>query len=630
VLLNKLLYSLLLLLLSLSSWAQGITYPKGYFMFPINPGQRNYLSANMGELRPNHFHGGMDIKTGGVIGLPIYCAADGYVSRLIVSTYGYGKTLYITHPNGLVTVYAHIDHFNPTIAAYALQQQYDLQNFDIDIHLTPGTLVVKKGEVIAYSGNTGSSGGPHLHWEIRTPREYLLDPMRFGFSEIIDTQTPVFDKVAISAMDINARVNGEMGRKEFTPVLVSGSKYRISDKITANGLIGIEIKTHDRMNDTHNSYGITCIEVKVDGRETFFHNLETFHFYENRYINVHVDYETMITKGQRFERCYVADGNNLSCYLMNPDMGKIRISEDRLHDVEIRIYDASGNMSVLNFQIQGKKAPEAITANVTPAPSSKLMENTFKITGSAGSTSCSLYVAKKGLLVLNPSYKINTTPVYLFDMRTGLPDSVVAGTYKEKYDFVATIYPGKQTYVNDNLTLQFSDSTLFDTLYLRVKNHIPIGGSETFEINNPTVPVFGPIGVIYCPKDSAFKLNKCYFYNINNSSTGKYEGGEWTQDTISHQLKYLGKYKVAVDQTPPSITYKSHTTKRINFNIFDRESGIGIIRATLNGEWVLMNYEHKTGLIWSEFLDKNKTLSGKFVLEVIDKGGNVTKWEKTL
>ncbi|MFN8415565.1 MAG: M23 family metallopeptidase [Cytophagaceae bacterium] len=599
-------------------------------MFPINPGQRNYLSANMGELRPNHFHGGMDVKTGGVTGLPIYCAADGYVSRLKVSTYGYGKTLYITHPNGLTTVYAHIDRFNPTIAGYALQQQYALQNFDIDINLAPGTLVLKKGDIIAYSGNSGSSGGPHLHWEIRTPQEYLLDPMRFGFSEIIDTQTPVFDKIAISAMDMNARVSGEMGRKEFTPVIISGSKYRISEKITANGLIGIEIKTHDRMNDTHNSYGITCIEVKVDGRETFFHNLETFHFYENRYINVHVDYETMIAKGQRFERCYVADGNNLACYLMNPDMGKIRISEDKLHEVEIRIYDASGNMSVLNFQVQGKKAPEAITSTVTPTPSNKLMENTLKIVGSANSTTCALYIKSKGVQTLTPAYKINTAPVYLYDMRLGLPDSVQAGTYKEVFDYVATIYPGKQTYVNDNLTLQFSDSTLFDTLYLRVKNHIPLGGSETFEINNPTVPVFGPIGVIYCPKDSSFKMNKCYFYNINNSSTGKYEGGEWTQDTISHQLKYLGKYKVSVDQTPPTITYRSHTAKRINFNIFDRESGIGSIKATLNGEWVLMNYEHKTGVIWSEFLDKNKTLTGKFVLEVTDKGGNVMKWEKIL
>ena len=352
-------------------------YPKGYFMFPIKPGQRNYLAANMGELRPNHFHGGMDIKTDGQIGLPVYACADGYVSRMRVSTNGYGNTLYITHPNGLVTVYAHLDKFNATIHAYELEQLYARKETDIDIPIPPTALPIKKGEVIAKSGNTGGSSGPHLHFEIRDSRENVLNPALFGFTEIVDNIKPTFDKIAIRTMDVDSRVNDELGRAEFTAQLVSTGKYTITQPITAKGLLGIEIKVHDKMNETHNVYGINCIELKVDGKEVFYHNLETYAFNESRYINVHIDYETYILKKQYFQKCYVADGNNLNFYLMNPLQGKIPINDSVSHKIDLRIYDSNGNASSLTFTIKGKQeqAPK-ITKAVTPVPDFHIYENT--------------------------------------------------------------------------------------------------------------------------------------------------------------------------------------------------------------------------------------------------------------
>lgn len=631
---NKIFSFLLLTSFSLyTSHAQvKSAYPQDYFMFPIKPGQRNYLSANMGELRPNHFHSGIDIKTDGQIGLSVYAAAGGYISRLRVSTYGYGNTLYITHPNGLVTVYAHLDKFNAAINAYALEQLYDMQQTDIDVVIPPNTLVVQKGEIIAKSGNTGGSGGPHLHFEIRDERENVLNPSLFGFSEIVDNIKPSFSKVAIRTMDIDARVNGDLGRAEFTAQQVATGKFSLgSAPITANGLLGIEIKVFDKMNETHNVYGINCIELKVDGKEVFYHNLETYPFHDSRYINVHIDYETYILKRQYFEKCYVADGNNLSFYLMNPLSGKISIRDTFTHKVEIKIYDSRGNNSVLNFNIKGQQQQLAkIVRTTTPSPDFKVYENTLKIIGPAAYTGSANLYCKGKIKTFPPSYFINTAPVYLVDLRKTLPDSSAAGSYKCVYDFVEMVPPGKRTVKVDNLSLRFSDTTLFDTLYLRVKKHLIINGVETFEINNPTEPVFGPIGVIFCPEMAQNKNDRCYFYNINNSPSGKYEGGAWDADSLVHNLKYLGKFTVQKDSVPPVITYKSNTTKRINFSIFDRGSGIDSIRATLNGAWVMMHYEHKSGLIWSEFLHATDVLKGEFILEVTDNAGNTSLYKKVL
>src|SRR5690606_4142631 len=150
-------------------------------MFPVKPGQQNFLSGTMGEIRPNHFHGGIDIKTGAEIGWPIYAAADGYVSRYKASTYGYGNVIYLTHPNGLVTVYAHLDRFAEPIAGYMLRKQYENQSYELELKPEKDIFKFKKGDIIGYGGNTGGSGGPHLHFEIRDSNHTQYNPLRFKF-----------------------------------------------------------------------------------------------------------------------------------------------------------------------------------------------------------------------------------------------------------------------------------------------------------------------------------------------------------------------------------------------------------------------------------------------------------------
>ncbi|MDX5346044.1 MAG: M23 family metallopeptidase, partial [Hymenobacteraceae bacterium] len=213
--LNKLIRCLTFCLLTAGPVAAQLPEPAGYFKFPIKPGQQNYLSGTMGEIRSNHFHGGIDVKTDQKIGLPVYAAADGYVSRIKMSSYGYGNIIYLTHPNGKITTYAHLSEYAPALADYVLKKQYEQETFDIELFPEKNKFAFKKGDVIAYSGNTGGSGGPHLHFEIRDTEDNLYNPLQYRFSEIKDSTPPTVSAFALKTMSIDARVNGKFGWIEF-------------------------------------------------------------------------------------------------------------------------------------------------------------------------------------------------------------------------------------------------------------------------------------------------------------------------------------------------------------------------------------------------------------------------------
>ena len=213
-----------LIFLNIQAQKTQLSYPKGYFLFPINPNQQNFLAGGMGDLRSDHFHAGIDIKTQGREGLPVYATGDGYISEVRVQTSGYGNVIFITHPNGFVSVYGHLKTFAEPLASYIKKKRIESQTFEIKLLLQPDEFKVARGQIIGLSGNTGGSAGPHLHFEIRDTHNNILNPLNFGFTEIQDSVPPIFQQLIIKTLTTDSRINGEFGKQLYHP-----KKYQMAN-----------------------------------------------------------------------------------------------------------------------------------------------------------------------------------------------------------------------------------------------------------------------------------------------------------------------------------------------------------------------------------------------------------------
>lgn len=322
--------------------------PRNPFDFPI------LLSANFGELRSNHFHSGLDFKTQGVEGKPVHTVQEGYVSRISVSPWGYGNALYINHPDGTTTVYGHLKQFSKKIADYVKLKQYEQESFKVNLTLNPNEIPVKKDEVIALSGNTGSSGGPHLHFEIRdTESEEVLDPMDFYIDQIIDTRAPRIHAIMIVPQEGKGVVNGKGDKIILKPVIKNG-KTTLEARLEAWGKIGLAIRCDDQMDKTTNIYGVKDILLTVDSQKVSHCHIDRFSFDDTRYINSLTDYAEWRNHNLFFVKSFIDPGNRLP-FVEGNNRGVITIDEERKYRLTYRLTDAFGNSTVLTFHIQGKK-----------------------------------------------------------------------------------------------------------------------------------------------------------------------------------------------------------------------------------------------------------------------------------
>lgn len=612
--------------LSQKTWS---SYPQDEFVFPIKPGQYNQLMGSMGELRSNHFHGGLDIRTEMRVGLPVYAAADGYVSRIRMSTVGYGNVIYITHYNGYVTVYAHLLNFSDTIEEYTKKYQYEQETFEIELFPQKGQLPVRKREVIALSGNTGSSGGPHLHFEIRDTSGTVLNPLLFGFKEEIkDPVSPTFSRLALVPLDRQSRIEGVYDRKEYG-LLRSGNNYRIPQTVEATGRIGIEIEAYDRGGSHVGRNAINCIEVFVDGEETFTYNMEHFEFEHTRCLNVHLNYEEYVRRGRKFERCYKADGNLVNNY---KGSGQIHITGE--HEVKIAIWDSYKNVSYLDFNIRQGQNPDSLpdfktNLRYSPQASYNLNENMLHIqTKYTPHDTASLFF-DGGRSNLRPAYRDEYETGYLWNLKSGLPDSALVGGQLLVFNFDAAIPSNKKTnWYGRDLELSFDKNTLFDTLYLQAVSK----GNHAWQIGTEETPLFQPLkATVIVDSDSFVDRNRVHAYYLRRRGGKRFLGGHWqSENRFSFDTKYLGNVALLEDNKPPVIRPVTLRNNSLRFVIKDDLSGIGTYRATLNGNFLLMRYDYKTALLWADPPKDMDKMQGLLELVVTDQAGNETTYQRDI
>ena len=538
------------------------------FVSPVNIPME--LTGNFGELRQNHFHAGIDIRTNGATGLPVSSIADGFISRISVSPSGYGKALYVTHPNGYTSVYAHLEHFMPEIESWVREQQYRSQSFGLNLYPDSGLFPVKKGERIGFSGNSGSSGGPHLHFEIRDTRsEHPVNPLRLDY-HIKDTRAPVSKNLIVYPLDDESSIEGSDTKILFPLVLADGA-YRIKGKTALRGWgkLGFGFEAIDYFDANWSSCGIYRAELWIDGEMIHSFRFDELNYNEMRYINSHIDYEERILQKRYVHKTFLDPGNHLSVYEKSRYSDGYTFDDEQTHEVRIVLTDISGNNSKLLFTIvpekNGVKAKRTERKGLLPYDRENRIE-------------------KKDLVLTLPSGALYTDLDFLYEVSEGR-----TGTFSKMHQLHSPLTP-----LHRKCSLSIKADHLSETL-----------------------------------ADRALIAHYDPDLNRYNSVGGTYEQG-W----VHAETDRFGTYCILVDTINPSIIPLSIKDKnsltennRIRFRIKDQLSGIERYSGYLDGEWVLFEYDPKNNLITYWFDNRmKKGIQHTLRLQVEDGKGNQAEY----
>lgn len=605
------------------------------FLYPINPGLPGSLSGTMGELRSTHFHSGLDIRTNNVIGLPVLASKSGYISRISVGPTGYGNVIYITHPDGYTTIYAHLDKFKGDLAEHVLKEHYRTRKGNINLYFKPGQFPVTRGDTIALSGNSGSSGGPHLHFDIRDKNNFALNPLLVeSFPEITDDLPPAVEKIALRTLDIDSRINDRFGRFEFYAKRV-GNNFVFDVPILATGTIGVEILAKDKLASNSRFYGgVNYIQMRVDDQLVFNQSIDKLNIAKGRHILTVMDFKAMRNNGTRFYKLFLDDGNGLHFYDKSPGDGKIKVNPGDDKNVEVTMQDSFGNSSKLSFRLR----PSPPTKEVRLLEPMKtdieydLHENILMVTTrpcNADSTSAIVY-SNFGERIISPDYANNNRAVYLLDLRKEIPDSIVVCNRSVVPKIVASVPSQAQyKYYSDLMDVQFPLNAVYDTVYLNADHKLFPDSSEVFTLGSPDVPLNQTIKVTIRPQKKIKWNDSMGVYRIEGKGYS-HLGGRWENGAIHFSTREFGEFTVMQDLTPPTIKPVVVNNYVARFKIQDDLSGISSYRATINDQWVLMYYDSKTATIWSELLSKDVLMKGEFKLVVVDQAGNRSVYTNNL
>lgn len=532
------------------------------------------LSGNFGEVRSGHFHSGLDLKTGGVEGKPVYAIADGEVVRVYVSPTGYGKAIYVEHPDGHTSVYAHLRQFSSEVATYVKGRQYEKQNFRVDLTIPKGLFPVKRGEVIAYSGNSGGSGAPHLHFEIReTNGQVPLNPLKFGF-DIKDDSPPVMERLWVYSHSANGHVEG-MAREHMVELEKGTTDYRLKGKeaITALGSVSFGIAALDRFTDSRNVCGIYTMTVLADSSVIHRHSIDRMPFHQKRKVNAYIDYSKRQLYRDVVHRSYIAPNNDLNIYETVVDGGMLHVGQGEQHDVSIALADFSGNRSTLQFKMKGGQWPEKIT------PQSEEVKDVF--------------LPKEDNSFSTANLRLTIPKGCLYD--------TLRFTHSELSACKDCLAPVQAIC---DLSVPADD-------YMNVS--LRIDGSVKAE------------------------RSKLLIVSFDEKDKPVAEGGSVNGQWISVRTRSFGNYSVMQDTTPPQLSPKGFSNGQtttgkdtLTFLLDDDLAGIASYIATLNGRWVLMEHDPKNSVIF--YVKDERFVNGDNVLQITatDNVGNVSTLDITV
>jgi len=560
----------LLLIISIQLHAQSYI-PQNYFIPPVDI--ELFLSGTFAELRSDHFHSGMDIRTGEVEGLNIYAIADGYISRIKVTSGGYGKALYITHPNGYVSVYGHLQKYNSKLNEFVYNQQYLRKSYSVDLYPKKDQFIVKQGDIVAISGNTGRSGGPHLHFEIRDEASQKpLNPLLFGF-KVADNTPPVINLLKIYPASESTTVNHKTKPSEYYTVHKNHHfSLKGTDTIYISGSAYFGINTYDPFNNGNNKNGVYSLQLFIDSTLIYKHTANKFSFDETRYINSLIDYKEFKQKKRQIQKSYIQPNNQLSIYNQVVNKGIIEFKEDKVFHVSYVVNDIAGNKATLSFYVKGdnkivEKKPEVIQGEL------------FRY-------SHRNYFKTDNLIFEVPARALYDSLQFVYQVSDS-PKNTFSSLHHLHFDYVPL-----HTWCNlniwpDSLPLQLQDKAL----------------------------------IAKVTKDGLFKSS----------------GGEWVDGFIKTRIREFGNYCIVIDTIPPKIKPLNIKDQKnivnqqsLKIKITDELSGIKKYKGTLNDQWILMEYDVKNDLLIYRFDNYLQKGSNSFKLIVTDEKGNQSNYQAEL
>lgn len=551
-----------------------------YYDYPLR-NVAGYYSANFGEMRPNHFHAGTDFKTDGVEGKPVVAVADGYVSRVSQSPTGYGLALYVTHPNGTTSVYGHLSRFRKDIADFVFSERHRLKQSRVDLYCQADQFPVKRGEEIARSGNTGSSQGPHLHFEIRDAKtQKTLNIISQGIITPKDDISPYIMKVHYVEVDTVRGVPCHSKLATYAVHKADANTYRTAQKspikVGRKGYFIVE--TSDRKNDVANTYGVYNMVAKLDGKAIFEYRNDGFPFDLSRYCNAVSHYPIQRRSRNEVMRAAMLQGGTKYFYPTLVNHGVVTTAEGEERNMEFVITDDCGNTSTLAFDIVGNSNDACFKGEVAE-------------------------------------------------------DAIIV---EYNRDFAHK--------VDDVLSVVIAKGSLYESIALDIeRSNVAIKADSTIKVLSPAyrihddnTPLHKSIGLVFT-QDVEERLQP-YTVMASVSSGGYlyYSGGRYRHNRLTARTSSFGTFCLVADMTPPTIRPQFEDGQdcrgrdRIAFRLSDNFSGVSSYNVYIDGKWVAIDYARSRAWVNLKAEGISGGKSHNIEIVVKDACGNTAKWQGTI